>query len=95
MGLQANKPRFSVIIIGYNVENYIKRAIDSVEKQDEKNMEIIVVDDCSTDNTKKIIEGLADSYGNIVFKAHKANKKAGGARNTRPRNGNRRIHCIP
>lgn len=43
--------RFSVIISTYNVENFIKRAIDSVLLQDYDNYEIIVVEDKSTDNT--------------------------------------------
>lgn len=74
--------RFSVIIAAYNIQDYIERAILSVEKQTFKNIEIIVVNDCSTDNTENIILKLNDKYKNIKYILHKENKRAGGARNT-------------
>lgn len=76
------RKRFSVIIIGYNIEEYIERAILSVENQTFKDIEIIVIDDCSTDNTKEKILELSLKYKNIIFIEHEKNKKAGGARNT-------------
>ena len=48
------KIRFTVAISAYNIENYIKRAIDSVKNQTFKNYELLIIDDCSTDNTVKI-----------------------------------------
>lgn len=74
--------RFSVIIVAYNIQDYIERAILSVERQTFKNIEIIVVNDCSTDNTEREILKLCDKYNNIIYIKHKENKKAGGARNT-------------
>ena len=74
--------RFSVIIISYNIEDYIQRAIESVENQTFRDYELIVVDDCSTDKTREKILELSLKYNNIIFKEHKENKKAGGARNT-------------
>lgn len=50
----------SVVITAYNLEKYIREAIDSVLMQTKRPDEIIVVDDCSTDNTAAIIQ----SYGN-------------------------------
>ena len=44
----------SVLIPTYNVEKYIEEAIQSIINQKYKNFEIIVVDDCSTDNTFSI-----------------------------------------
>ena len=48
----------SVIIPAYNAEEYLGRCLDSIITQDYQDLEIIVIDDCSQDNTKKII----DSY---------------------------------
>lgn len=50
----------SVIIPSFNRENVIKRSVDSVLAQTYKDFEIIVVDDGSSDNTKKVIEQIQD-----------------------------------
>lgn len=87
MGQQAKQvtikeKRFSIIIIAYNIEEYIQRAIESVEKQSFRNMELIIVNDCSTDKTSEKILEECNKYSNIRYISHKKNKKAGGARNT-------------
>ncbi len=74
--------RFSVIIAAYNIQEYIERAILSVENQTFKNIEIIVVDDCSTDDTEKEILRLCSKYRNIIYLRHNENKKIGATRNT-------------
>ena len=56
-----NSVKISVIIPVYNVEKYIKKAIESVINQTYKNLEIILVDDGSTDNSGFI----CDEYANI------------------------------
>lgn len=56
-----DNPLVSVIITTHNYLDFLKRAIDSVKNQTYKNIEIIVVDDCSTDGTQKWLktqEGL-------------------------------------
>lgn len=50
----------SVIMPAYNAEKYIETAINSVIDQSYKEWEIIVIDDCSTDNTCKIVQGIDD-----------------------------------
>lgn len=49
----------SIIMPAYNSEKYIGKAIDSVLKQTYSDYELIVIDDCSTDNTYKIIQTKA------------------------------------
>ncbi len=45
------KNRFSIIVTAYNIENYVERALKSILQQEFKDYQLIVVDDCSTDNT--------------------------------------------
>ena len=52
-------PNVSVVIPAYNASRSIERAVASVQLQTERNLEIIVVDDCSSDNTAEIVLSLA------------------------------------
>lgn len=69
--------KFSIIIPAYNDEKYIKECLESVLSQTYKNVEIIVVNDCSTDNTLKII----NEYDKIKVFSTKTNSRQGAARN--------------
>lgn len=69
----------SVIIPAYNVEKYIGECIQSVCNQSYEKLEIIIVDDGSTDNTGKICDCFSDSR--IIVK-HQHNQGLSGARNT-------------
>ena len=51
----------SIIIPTYNRESTIKRAIESVLNQTYKDIELIIVDDCSTDNTEDVVKSIEDS----------------------------------
>lgn len=73
-------PKVSVVIPTYNRAHLISRAIKSVLDQTYKDLEIIVVDDGSTDNTEKIIKSFQD--GRIRYIQHNKNKGASAARNT-------------
>lgn len=74
--------RISVVITAYNVEKYIKKAIDSVLYQTYKNIELIVVEDCSTDNTLNVIKDLQNSKTPIPINLvqHIGNQGAGISR---------------
>ena len=50
------QPLVSIIIPTYNVEKYIEQAIDSILNQTYSNLEILVIDDCSTDNTVQMVK---------------------------------------
>ena len=68
----------SIIIPCYNHATFLTKAIESVLTQNYKNVEIIVVDDESSDNTKEV----AESYGDPVRYVYKKNGGLSAARNT-------------
>lgn len=70
----------SVIVPAFNLEKYIVRTLDSIVKQTYKDIEIIVVDDGSTDNTGKIIEKYAKKHFDIVRVIRQKNSGVTNAR---------------
>ncbi len=74
------KPLVSVIITTYNRANLIDRAIEGVLKQDYPNIELIVVDDCSTDNTENHIKERWE--GKVKYIRHERNMGVQYASNT-------------
>ena len=74
------KPLISIIVPVYNIKEYIERCVKSITDQTYKNLEIILVDDGSTDGTEKILDELAEKDARIkVF--HKENGGSSSARN--------------
>jgi len=71
----------SVVVPIYNVEEYLEQCISSLLKQTLKNIEIILVDDGSPDNSGKIADEYAQKYNNIKV-VHQKNSGLGPARNT-------------
>lgn len=67
------KPLVSIITPTYNHEKFIGECIESVLKQTYTNWEMIVVDDCSTDETPSIVEKYAKSESRIKFIRHDTN----------------------
>jgi glycosyltransferase involved in cell wall biosynthesis len=77
--------KVSVVIPVYNVEDYLRQCIESVLKQTLKDIEIICVDDGSTDSSLSILEEYA-SQDNRIKIIKQANGGAGAARNNGLRN---------
>ena len=75
------EPLITVIIPVYNVESYIKKCVKSIINQTYHNLEIIIVDDGSTDNSGKICDELA-LLDNRIKIIHKENGGLSDARNT-------------
>ena len=57
--------KISVIIPVYNTEKYLTQCLDSVINQTYKNLEIICVDDCSTDNSREVLQNYAQKDDRI------------------------------
>lgn len=66
-------PKVSVLIPAYNYAHYLSEAIDSVLGQTYKNFELIVVDNCSTDNTEEIVNNYAKHDTRIKFVRNQEN----------------------
>lgn len=73
-------PKISVIVPIYNVEKYLPECIESIIDQTYKNLEIILVDDGSTDNSGEIADSLASKDSRIKV-IHKINGGLSDARN--------------
>ena len=71
--------KVSIITPLYNSEKYITEAIDSVLEQSYTNFELIIIDDCSQDNSVKAVKSYSDVRIRLI--CLKANKGAGIARN--------------
>jgi glycosyltransferase involved in cell wall biosynthesis len=60
------QPLVSVVMTTHNVAAYIEQAVTSVLRQTHKPLEVIVVDDCSTDNTWRILQRLSREYPVVI-----------------------------
>lgn len=72
--------KVSVIVPVYNVANYLSRFFDSVQSQSLKDIEIILVDDGSTDDSLKVCQNMADTDSRVKV-IHQKNSGSGAARN--------------
>lgn len=72
----------SVIIPVYNKEKYLEQSIKSIINQSYNDWEIILVDDCSTDNSATIISKYTAEYPNVIYQKQEKNSGAAVARNT-------------
>lgn len=59
--------KISVIVPVYNVESYLERCLESLIKQDYDNIEIVLINDGSTDNSCEICKKYAKNNNNIIF----------------------------
>lgn len=83
-----NIPLVTVGLTCFNAENTISRAVTSALAQDWPNFEVIIVDDCSSDDSVAVIEAcIADNQCARLVR-HKQNKGPAGARNTLLAEGN-------
>lgn len=73
------EPKVSIIMSAYNASSTIKRAIDSVLTSTYRNIELVIIDDCSTDDTENIVKEYTDPR--IKYIRHKRNLGCGWSRN--------------
>ena len=72
-----DNPIVTIGIINYNCKQFLNKCVESFLNQTYKNIEILLIDDCSTDGSKEMIQELEKKYNNIRGIYHKSN--SGGA----------------
>jgi glycosyltransferase involved in cell wall biosynthesis len=78
---EAGHPSVSVVMPCFNSEPFVEEAVRSALEQSYEDVEIIVVDDGSTDQSFKVLSGLAEEYGTRMTLLHQENKGPYPARN--------------
>lgn len=73
--MASNMPLISVIIPTYNVELYVEKAINSILNQTYSNLQIIIIDDCSTDRTYEIVQNVSKLDPRVLILRNKINSK--------------------
>lgn len=61
------KPVLSIVIPNYNYGRYLKKAVDSTLSTDRQDIEVIVADNCSTDNSREVLESYSDPRLRCIF----------------------------
>lgn len=74
-------PKITIIISVYNSEKYLKQCLNSIRKQTLSDIEIICIDDCSKDNSLKILKEYAKEDSRFVILKQEINQGQGIARN--------------
>lgn len=69
------RPEISVIMAVYNGQEFLKETMDSILKQTFKNFELIVIDDCSTDNSLEILQDYAKNDARIKILHNQQNMR--------------------
>lgn len=70
-----NKPLVSVLMPCYNVEKYVEESMNSILNQTYTNLQIVAINDCSTDNTGRILNKLAEQDSRILVVENQENLK--------------------
>lgn len=77
-----SKPKVSVIVPVYNAERYLERCLDSLCRQTLSDIELICIDDCSTDDSHQVLWSYAKRFSTFRIVRHEKNKGESAARNT-------------
>ena len=65
--MKKSNPLVSILIPLYNAEEYLSDTLESIIEQTYKNIEIIIVDDASTDNTQEIVKKFQNNDNRIRY----------------------------
>lgn len=85
--------KFSIIVPVYNCEKYLRRCVDSIINQEQKEMEIILVDDGSIDSSPIICDEYSSKF-NFIRVFHQQNSGVSAARNNGIKNSRGKYVCF-
>lgn len=71
--MSGTRPRVSVCMPTYNYAKYLPEAIESVLSQDYSDLELLVIDDCSRDDTSTVVQAYADAGHRFIFSVNERN----------------------
>ena len=71
----------SIVMPNYNKEEFIAESVNSIFRQTNPNWELIIVDDCSTDNSIKIVSSLSSTNDKVKLIINSENRGANYCRN--------------
>lgn len=80
--MNAGNPKISIVVPVYNVEKYLRKCLDSLVSQSLSDIEIICVDDCSTDGSAELLKEYAASDKRVRFVCNSVNRSVLQARKT-------------
>lgn len=92
--MREQKPIVSVIVPVYNVKKYLGRCIDSILEQTYPNLEIILVDDGSTDGSGQICDQYHQAHSDVIQVIHQQNGGQSDARNAGIRSATGQYICF-
>lgn len=78
---QQESPLISVIALFYQCKDYVRRCVESILSQEGVNLELIAIDDCSTDGTSEILSEYAAQDPRMRLIRHEKNQGIGASRN--------------
>ena len=87
-------PKVSVIVPVYNTYEYLEKCLNSLVEQTLLDIEIIVVNDGSLDNSQKIIDKYKDKYKDKIISLIKPNGGLSDARNYGMKYASRRLYWV-
>ena len=74
--------KFSIVVAVYNLESLVERCLQSILKQTLRDVQIIIVDDASTDNSLQICQKYSEKDNRVLVIHHEVNSGLSEARNT-------------
>jgi len=94
--MEKNSSLVSILIPVYNSEKFLRKALQSVADQTYSNVEIVIVDDCSKDSSRKIVTTFFEEYEHIQHKVinNKINQGVSFGRNTLVDNASGEFICF-